>query len=259
MRLQQYLARAGVDSRRKCEDLIKQGRVAVNGAIVSEMGTTVEPGVDNVEFDGKQVSLPEATTVIMLNKPKGYLSAMSDERERTVASIVPVERFPGLYPIGRLDKETTGLLLFTTNGKLGHELLHPSMGVTKRYVALVKGSVTSEEAQQLSCGIKLDDGMTAPAECRVIEVLTPDEGISSNEEKNKYRGPMSLVEVKIHEGRKRQVRRMFDAISHEVIELSRTDFGPIVLGDLPEGCWRELSEDEIQSLNTLQSKRSNRK
>lgn len=259
MRLQQFLARAGIDSRRKCETHIQQGRVSVNGVVVTEMGTTVDPEKDVIEFDGEPVVLPQENSVIMLNKPKGYLSAMEDSRERTVADLVPVDRYKGLFPIGRLDKDTTGVLLFTTDGELGHRLLHPSMGVTKRYEALVEGIVTDEEAQQLANGIELEDGMTAPARCAVLKTYQADDpALSLLTSKKVAQGNASLVVIEIHEGRKRQVRRMFQSIGHDVIELKRTDFGPINVGDLPAGHWRELTEDEIQLLNTIQSKRGNR-
>lgn len=237
MRLQKFLARAGVASRRKCEELIVEGRVSVNGRVVTELGTKVDPGSDIVAFDGEEVSLPDDAVVIMLNKPAGYLTAMSDSREQNVVSkLVPVDAYPGLYPVGRLDRDTTGLLLFTTDGELGHALLHPSKHVSKSYVAKVEGALSEAERQALETGVELDDGMTAPAKCEVISV-EPD-------------GTASTVRLTIHEGRKRQVRRMLKAVGHDVIALHRESFGPLALGDLPEGTWRELTPDEVESLGS---------
>lgn len=235
MRLQKFLARAGVASRRKCEELIASGRIAVNGSVVTELGTKVDPAHDAVAFDGRTVSLSADDVVVMLNKPAGFLTAMSDERGgRVVASLVPVGEFPGLFPIGRLDRDTTGLLLFTTDGELGHRLLHPSHNVEKRYVADVKGALSEEERCTLEDGVMLDDGMTAPAKCEVLSVL-PD-------------GSRSTVALTIHEGRKRQVRRMLAAVGHEVISLHRERVGGLSLGDLQPGEWRELSAEEVALL-----------
>lgn len=236
MRLQKFLARAGIASRRKCEELITSSRISVNGAVVTELGTKVDPVADVVAFDGEAVSLPDETVVIMLNKPAGYLTAMSDEREANLVSkLVPLGEHPGLFPVGRLDRDTTGLLLFTTDGELGNGLLHPSKHVDKTYMAEVEGVVTEGERIALERGVELDDGMTAPAECEVVSV-SPD-------------GKTSVVRLVIHEGRKRQVRRMLKAVGHEVRHLHRASFGPLSLGDLPEGQWRELTPAEISSLS----------
>lgn len=236
MRLQKYLARAGVASRRKCEELIAAGRVKVNGATVRELGTKVAPGVDAVEFDGEAVALPGETVVIMLNKPAGYLTAMSDARgEDTVAKLVPVGDYPGLFPVGRLDRDTTGLLLFATDGELGNRLLHPSRRVGKRYVAEVAGVLSEGERRRLEEGVELDDGMTAPARCEVLSARSD--------------GSRCTVALSIHEGRKRQVRRMLAAVGHEVLALDRTTFGALSLGGLPRGQWRLLSSEEVALLD----------
>lgn len=235
MRLQKFLARAGVASRRKCEELISQGRVSVNGRVVTELGTKVRPGCDDVSFDGAEVRLPCDSVTIMLNKPAGYLTAMSDGRGGSVvAQLVPVDKHPGLFPVGRLDRDTTGLLLFTTDGELGNLLLHPSHNVEKRYVADIKGVLGEEERLMLEGGVVLDDGMTAPANCEVLSVL-PD-------------GSRSTVALTIHEGRKRQVRRMLSAVGHEVVTLHRESIGSLTLGDLAPGEWRELSPEEVSLL-----------
>ena len=236
MRLQKFLARAGIASRRKCEELITSGRIAVNGQVVTELGTKIDPRSDAVAFDGAPVSLPDDAIVIMLNKPAGYLTAMSDSREdKLVSKLVPVEAYPGLFPVGRLDRDTTGLLLFTTDGELGNALLHPSKHVDKAYVAEVEGVLSEEERRALEQGVELEDGLTAPAECAIL----------SMDPNNKT----SAVRLVIHEGRKRQVRRMLKAVGHEVRKLHRESFGPLTLGDLPEGAWRELTSAEIELLS----------
>lgn len=235
MRLQKFLARAGVASRRKCEELIASGHIKVNGETVREMGTVIDPSVDIIEYDGVRCKLPHQSVTLMLNKPKGYLTAMSDSRTHTVAELIPTSQYPGIFPIGRLDKDTTGLLLFTTDGELGHRLAHPSHHVDKRYVASVKGRLDGADADALEKGVELEDGMTAPAKC---EIIAYDRNADT-----------TRVALTIHEGRKRQVRRMLASIGHEVIELERTDFGGLSLGDLPCGQWRELTGDEVASLS----------
>lgn len=235
MRLQKFLSRAGVASRRKCEELIAQGRVSVNGRVVTELGTKVDASRDVVAFDGAEVRPPCDSVTMMLNKPAGYLTAMSDERGgRVVAELVPAVEHPGLFPVGRLDRDTTGLLLFTTDGELGNLLLHPSHNVDKRYVAEVRGALSEAERRALEEGVMLDDGMTSPARCEVLSVL-PD-------------GSRSTVALTIHEGRKRQVRRMLAAVGHDVVSLHRESVGALTLGDLAPGEWRELSPDEVALL-----------
>ena len=164
MRLQKYLARAGVASRRACEAIILAGRVSVNGAVVTELGTKVVPERDTVEVDGKVVLLGDSQVILMLNKPKGYLTSMSDPFSRAcVSDLIPTDRYPGIFPVGRLDCNTTGLLLFTTDGELGNKLLHPREHVDKTYHALVAGHVSSDALRQLESGVVLEDGITSPA------------------------------------------------------------------------------------------------
>ncbi|MDO5791890.1 MAG: pseudouridine synthase, partial [Coriobacteriia bacterium] len=170
MRLQKFLARAGAASRRGSENLMTAGRVTVNGQVVTELGSKVDPLVDQVAVDGVPVRLEGGPVTIMLHKPAGYVTTMSDPQGRpTVAELVPTDRFPGLFPIGRLDFDTTGLLLFSTDGELGNGLLHPRHHVEKRYLALVNGKPTPEQLAQLERGIQLDDGMTAPAKAALVE------------------------------------------------------------------------------------------
>jgi 23S rRNA pseudouridine2605 synthase len=232
MRLQKFLARAGVASRRGSEDLMTAGRVAVNGVTVTELGAKVDPAIDVVTVDGQPVSLAEKPVYLALHKPAGVVTTMSDPQGRTtVASLVPVKQHPGLFPVGRLDYDTTGLLLFTTDGELSHRILHPKWKVEKTYRVLVDGRVTEPELDRLREGVSLDDGLTAPARAKALRL-----------------GPTSYCEIAIREGRKRQVRRMFSAIGHPVLELHRVSFGPVALGDLRQAAWRPLTDDEVRAL-----------
>lgn len=233
MRLQKFLARAGVASRRGSEDLMTAGRVTVNGETVTALGAKVDPLTDEVRVDGKLARLADSCVYLALNKPSGVVTTMSDPQKRpTVASLVPVAEYPGLFPVGRLDADTTGLLLFTTDGELSHRLLHPRWKVPKTYLALVDGVPTARELEQLRTGIELDDGPTAPAEVREVT----------------WRDGATLTEITISEGRKRQVRRMFSAVGHPVLELERVTFGGVVLGELAERTWRLLTAEEIAEL-----------
>lgn len=232
MRLQKFLARCGVASRRASEKLIASGRVSVNGVVVTGLAERIDPAVDLVEVDGHAVSRDESFVYIMLNKPAGYITSMGDPFDRpTVSDLVP-DDFAGLFPVGRLDKETTGALLFTNNGELGFRLLHPKYHVQKVYEVRVKYPVTDDQVRRLTEGIELDDGLTLPAKTVLLD-----------EAKDK-----TLVHLTITEGRKRQVRRMFAAISNPVLLLHRVSFGPLSLGDLASGHWRHLTDAEIESL-----------
>jgi 23S rRNA pseudouridine2605 synthase len=212
---------------------MKAGRVRVNGTTATELGRKVDPATDVVEVDGRQVRLGGAPTYLVLNKPRGVVTTMSDPQRRpTVASLVPAAEHPGLFPVGRLDAETTGALLFTTDGELSHRVLHPRWKVPKTYRTLVDGVPTAAEVASLRAGVELDDGPTAPAEVREVE----------------WRSGATLIEITITEGRKRQVRRMFSAVGHPVLELERECFGPVALGDLAPGTWRYLTPEEIASL-----------
>ncbi|NTW27961.1 MAG: rRNA pseudouridine synthase [Coriobacteriia bacterium] len=232
MRLQKFLARAGVASRRGSEDFMTGGRVCVNGVVVTELGAKVDPSTDVVTLDGVPVSIADEAVYIALYKPAGVMTTMSDPQGRTtVTSFVPVREHPGLFPVGRLDFETTGLLLFTTDGELAHRVLHPRWHVEKVYRAEVDGRITAAELGRLREGVLLDDGMTAPAQVRALRV-----------------GATSYCEITISEGRKRQVRRMFSSVGHPVIELTRVSFGPITLDSLGKGKWRYLTAKEVAEL-----------
>lgn len=235
MRLQKFLARAGAASRRGSEDLMTAGRVAVNGVIATELGTKVDPLVDTVTLDGRPVSIADVPVYIAFHKPAGVMTTMSDPQGRpTVASFVPVKEYPGLFPVGRLDFDTTGLLLFTTDGELAHRLLHPSRHVEKVYRVLIDGRATEAELDRLRDGIALDDGLTAPARVRSL----------------RSSGTTTYVEIAIREGRKRQVRRMFSKIRHPVLELHRVSFGPINVDGLSRNAWRHLTTEEVTAVRT---------
>lgn len=232
MRLQKFLARAGVASRRASENLMTAGRVTVNGTVVTELGAKVDPLVDVVAVDGKEVSLANSAVTIMLNKPAGVITTMKAQSDRPiVADIVPIDKYPGLYPIGRLDADTTGLLLFSTDGQLGNSLLHPSRHVPKTYRARLRAVPKPSELDRLRNGVELDDGVTQPAEVEVVDHKRP------------------TVRITIHEGRYHQVKRMFEAIGYPVVRLHRERFGTLTLGSLKPGEWRELTAAEIASLS----------
>ncbi len=236
MRLNRYLAASGVASRRQAEKLIEAGRVIVNGHVVSDLATFVEPETDQVEVDGARVHPPLRRTYLLLHKPVGFLSTASDPQGRpTVMSLVP--RSPRIFPVGRLDLETSGALLFTDDGDLAHRLLHPRYKIDKEYRVRVEGAVSEEALIRLRRGLLLsgETRRTAPARVEVLEQADRH---------------TRLVMI-IREGRKRQIRRMLDAVGHHVVELSRVRLGPITLGDLPPGAWRDLARDEVKALRRL--------
>jgi 23S rRNA pseudouridine2605 synthase len=225
-RLQKVLARTGIGSRRACEELITEGRVRVNG-VVPVLGRRIDPAVDLVELDGVPLSLDPGLVHYLVNKPAGVLSTAKDTHGRTtVVSLVPPE--PRVFPVGRLDRETEGLLLLTNDGALTHRLTHPSFGVAKEYLAHVEGEPTSRDLRCLREGVVLDDGPTAPAK---VTSLAP-----------------GLFRIVIHEGRNRQIRRMCEAIGHPVVRLVRTRIGPIADPSLAPGRFRRLSNEEVRRL-----------
>lgn len=230
-RLQKYLARAGVASRRKCEELITQGKVEVDGKIITELGTVIDGSKSRVKVNGELVSL-ERPVCIVLHKPVSYVTTVEDpEGRRTVMDLLDgvTER---VYPVGRLDYETSGLLLLTNDGDLTYRLLHPKFHVDKRYRATVLGMPEAEILRQLREGIQLDDGKTAPAEISVL----------------RHHPKESVIEITIREGRNRQVRRMFEAVDHPVKRLKRTQFGPLDISQLASGHWRYLTPEEVRKL-----------
>ena len=236
MRLQKYMAMCGVAARRKCEEIIASGRVAVNGEIVSQMGAQVEEG-DRVTLDGQLITPEARKRYILYHKPAGEVTTVSDDKGRETV----MDRFAGmdvrLYPVGRLDYDSEGLLLLTNDGELAQRLTHPSCEVDKTYLARVTGNPSGEALERLRRGVFMegDERRTYPADVRVVR----DESLYSD------------VLVTSHEGRNRQVRRMFDAVGHRVLLLRRVRFGPLELGALRRGEWRELTEDEIARLKAL--------
>ena len=231
MRLQKYMASCGVASRRTAEKMIAEGRVSVNGETITEMGVQVEDG-DVVRLDGQVIRPEEIKKYVMYHKPAGEVTTVSDPEGRACV-LDHFRDYPvRLYPVGRLDYDSEGLLLLTNDGALTERLLHPSHQVDKTYLARVTGTVTPEELQKLRRGILLDDHKTAPAKARLVRQETF----------------ASQVLVTIHEGRNRQVRRMFEETGHQVLQLRRVRFGPLELGELRRGQWRELTEEETRKL-----------
>ena len=249
MRLQKFLARAGVASRRGSENLMTAGRVRVNGEVRTELGTKVDPNVDVVTVDDREVRLSERPCYLVLNKPAGYITTMSDPHGRPcVASLVPTERYPGLYAVGRLDFDTTGILLFTTDGDMGQALLHPANHVSKHYVALVEGTPTRGELAQLRAGVVLGDGPCAPAEATVLGRNDP---LRRTVTRDGMPAGTCVVGITLREGRKHQVKRMLASVGHKVVRLHRDSFGPLTLRGCAQGSWRMLEEDEVHILEDI--------
>src|SRR5574341_2683576 len=238
-RLQKFLARGGVASRRECEALITGGRVQVNGRIVTTLGTRVRPGQDHIQVDGQEVRT-EGPVTIMLHKPAGYITSLSDPQGRPVVmSLLPSGEMPRLFPVGRLDWDTEGLLLLTNDGELAHLLTHPRHRVRKVYRAKLKGHVSFESLARLLRGV-LCDGERLSADSVQMMHSTREN---------------SWVAIAIEQGRYRQVRRMCEAIGHPVLKLIRVALGPINLGSLPRGQWRPLTPAELGSLQALRKQR----
>jgi 23S rRNA pseudouridine2605 synthase len=235
MRLAKYLAAAGVASRRAAEVLVREGRVSVDGATVTDPASDVDGRKHVVVVDGKRVPGAADRVVYAVHKPPGVVSTARDPQGRpTVVSLVPSPL--RLYPIGRLDIDTTGLILLTNDGELAHQLTHPRFEVPKSYRAVVdRGPVRERALAQLRVGVELDDGRSAPAQALRVSA--------------------DALEITIHEGRKRQVRRMLEAVGHPVRSLVRVRFGPLALGSLPEGASRRLDEQEVEALRRAAQRR----
>ncbi|WP_431791084.1 pseudouridine synthase [Microbacterium paraoxydans] len=248
VRLQKVLAAAGVASRRVVEQYIVEGRIRVNGQVVTELGRRIDPERDLVDVDGTAVQLDVSKRYVMLNKPTGVVSSMRDESGRPDLRRFTKDYEERLYNVGRLDAETSGLLLLTNDGELAHVLAHPSFGVTKVYIAKVEGAVTAQTISKLTKGIELEDGPIAADKARLLDT-------STGSVQAKSRGS-SLVELTLHSGRNRIVRRMMAAVGHPVTELVRRQFGPLHLGTLPAGRTRELSKIELGALLTLARRES---
>jgi 23S rRNA pseudouridine2605 synthase len=236
-RLQKVLAQAGVASRRASEELIRQGRVQVNGQVVTELGTKVDPNLDEISVDGTPIADPAEKVYLILNKPPGYISTVHDPWGRpTVLDLIPYEE--RLYPVGRLDAESEGLLLLTNDGRLTHRLTHPRYEHEKEYLTLVRGHPKDAILSRLRRGVDLEEGRTAPAE---VNRVSRKEGLETPPD-------TTWLRIVVHEGRKRQIRRMCAAVGHPVQRLVRVRMGPIELGDLPVGECRPLSTKEVRRL-----------
>lgn len=233
-RLQKYMASCGVASRRKCEELILNGFVSVNGQKVIKLGTTIDTDKDIVEYKNKKLVIEEDKIYLALNKPKGYITTNKDERGRkTILDLVKVNQ--RVFPIGRLDYQSSGLLLLTNDGDIYNKIIHPRVKIIKKYIVIVEGQFTPGELIRFKDGINIGGYVTAPAQIRVIEIKNGN----------------SKVEISITEGKNRQIRRMCDELNHTVLELKRVSVGEIILGNLEEGKYRNLTNEELEYLKNL--------
>ncbi len=233
IRLQKYLAEAGVASRRKCEELILQGKVKVNGKVITELGTKILPSKDEVEFDGRKIKIEKKHVYILLNKPIGYVTTTNDQFGRDdVLDLVKVKE--RIVPVGRLDMYTSGALILTNDGDFVYKVTHPKHEINKTYTVTLKGIITKEEVQKLQQGVDIGDYITKPSKVKILK---------TDEEKK-----TSRLEIIIHEGKNRQVRRMCEAVGRKVLALHRTKIGEISVKDIPLGKWRKLRQEEIKKL-----------
>lgn len=233
-RLQKYMASCGVASRRKCEELILSGKVTVNGVIINELGTKVVPGKDKVIYNGKEIKPEENKVYILLNKPEGYITSVKDEKDRkTVIDLVKVNE--RIYPIGRLDYDSSGLIILTNDGDIYNKIIHPRVELTKKYIAVVSGEFKKNELEKFRNGIDIGGYVTAKAYIKLL----------------KFEDNKSTVEIGIHEGKNRQIRRMCSALNHDVLALKRVAIGDIKLGTLKRGEYRNLTKEELAYINSL--------
>lgn len=233
-RLQKYMAACGVASRRKCEEIIQQGRVRVNGIVVYELGFKVDNIKDKVMVDNKSIIKEERKVYIALNKPEGYVSTVKDEKGRKIIlDLVQVKE--RIYPIGRLDYDTSGLILLTNDGEIYNKIIHPRVEKNKVYIAEIKGIPSEKEINRFENGIDIGGYITSPAQFKILK---------------NYKNS-TKVEITIHEGKNRQIRRMCEGINHPVISLKRIQIGNIKLKDLSEGKWRYLNEEEVSYIKEL--------
>lgn len=232
-RLQKYLSNNGVGSRRKCEQYILDGRVMVNGIIIKELGTKINPDEDQVYFDGKKVENKNKKVYILLNKPIGYVTTVKDQFNRdTVMDLVKVQE--RVVPVGRLDMYTSGALILTNDGDFVYKCTHPKHEIDKTYTVTLKGIITKEEVDKLCTGVDIGGYVTRPAKVKIL--------------KTDFEKDISRLEIVIHEGKNRQVRKMCESIGRKVLALHRTKIGNIMVKDLPLGQWRYLKISEIKSL-----------
>lgn len=234
MRINKFMAECGVASRRACDEMILEGRVKVNGKKIDTPGLEINEFNDAVTLDGRRITLVSKKYYIMLHKPKGYVTTVKDDKGRkTVMELIKIRS--RLYPVGRLDYDTEGLLLLTNDGQLAYALTHPSHEVPKTYIAKIKGKISDTEVRQLRKGVEIDGRMTLPAVVKIIE--TDDE--------------FSRVEVTIKEGRNHQIKKMFEVVGKEVVFLKRTAIGPLKLGGLGRGEYKNLTSKEIEILKAI--------
>ncbi len=231
VRLQKFLAECGVASRRKSEELIELGKVRVNGNVAS-IGDKINPKKDTVTVSGKKVIKQQSFTYILLHKPRGFITTMSDEMDRKCVAELIKDVPARIYPVGRLDRDSEGMLLFTNDGEFANAMTHPTKHVPKTYRVTVRPSITEEQITKLATGVTVDGRMTAPADVRVI---TKQEG-------------RVVLEIILYEGRNRQIRKMCEEVGLEVARLKRTAIGSIKLGMLKTGAYRELTDDEVRKL-----------
>lgn len=233
IRLQKYLAEAGIASRRKCEEYILQGRIKVNHTVVETLGTKVIPGVDEVSFDNQVVQPVEEKVYILLNKPIGYVTTARDQFHRdTVLDLVKIKQ--RIVPVGRLDMYTSGALLLSNDGEFVYQVTHPKHEIDKTYTVTLVGIITPEEVKQLATGVQIDDYVTKPAQVKILK---------TDEENH-----ISRIEITIHEGKNRQVRKMCEAVGKKVKALHRTKIGSLSVKNLKLGEWRYLTEQEVEKL-----------
>lgn len=233
IRLQKYLAEAGIASRRKAEELIQQGKVKVNNVIVTELGTKINPEKDKIEYEGKTIIREDEKVYILLNKPIGYVTTAKDQFNRdSVLDLVKVKQ--RIVPVGRLDMYTSGALLLTNDGDFVYQVTHPKHEIEKTYTVTLKGMITKTTIEMLKKGVKIEDYVTRPAKVRILKI---------EEDKNQSR-----LEITIHEGKNRQIRKMCEAVGHRVLALHRSKIAGIGVKELPLGKWRYLSENEINQI-----------
>ncbi|MCE9655672.1 pseudouridine synthase [Clostridium celatum] len=243
-RLQKYMARCGVASRRKCEEIILNGEIKVNGILVTEVGTKINPSTDKVFYKDKEIKVEEKKVYIMLNKPEGYITSVKDERGRkTVLDIVKVEE--RIFPIGRLDYDSSGLLLLTNDGSVYNNIIHPRVILKKKYIATCRGKFTESDIKKFKSGINIGDYITAEAD---IDIISEEKRYSKIKKKEEI---ISTVEISIHEGKNRQIRRMCASLNHEVLTLKRVSIGELKIGYLKKGEFRNLTDDEIKYIKGL--------
>jgi 23S rRNA pseudouridine2605 synthase len=232
IRLQKVLASAGLGSRRKCEEFITAGRVTVNDVLIDELGARVHPETDVIRVDGVRIAQAAGHVVVALNKPRGVVTSMSDEHNRECVGDLVAQYPERLFHVGRLDVDTEGLLLLTNDGELAQRLSHPTYGIEKTYFARVVGKVTKETMRAIKAGIVIEDRAVEVTDCLLVGTTNDN----------------SVVEITIHEGRNRIIRRLFDEVGHPVVDLVRTQVGPVKLGALKSGHLREITNKELGKL-----------